>query len=57
MFSERLVVLTVLLCVSFVNGMPDGAPLEACSTMTPKHSTNNPKSLDTAVHELQVFHS
>jgi hypothetical protein len=34
--------------------MPDGAPIEACSTMIPKHGANTPKLLDTAIHELQV---
>ncbi len=42
------------LCVTIVFGMPDGAPLEACSTMTPKHSTNSPRPLDSSVHEIQV---
>ena len=41
-------------CICVVFGMPDGAPLEACSTMTPKHSTNSPKPLDSSVHEIQV---
>ena len=54
MFKLYCVVLVIGICFSLVLGMPDGAPLEACTTMTPKHQNNQPKSLDTAIHELQV---
>ena len=48
------VLILIVLCSSFNNALPTGAPSTTCSTMTPNHGTNSAQTLSSSPYSIEV---
>lgn len=50
---NNLIIFTIIVQAALAH--PDGAPLEACTTMTPRHGSTQPQAPQTAKHDIKAF--